>query len=224
MTPCYANKRKQGALTRYYYYRCTSTHHKGWDACSTKQVSADRLEKYMLENLERISLDKSYIENLVFKLNHSSNTDTRSGYELSQVCSKFSPEAIISTLQNFLSALAERKGMERNLFAKRFIKGILYSKENLKITLFYSENSKKLKNSPPKKMTDLLSQGSQKFLETQEGNLFPSYNSKFVSNMMAAGLGLEPRYLGSKPRVLPLDDPAILFIDNLLLTIVRCLL
>jgi len=31
----------------------------------------------------------------------------------------------------------------------------------------------------------LLSQGSQKFSETQEGNLFPSYNSKFVSNMLA---------------------------------------
>ena len=210
MTPCFANKRTQGKLTRYYYYRCTSTHHKGWDACPTKQVSADRLEKYILENLERISLDKSYIENLVFRLNHSVNTDTRSGYEPSQVCSKFSPEAIINLLQNFLSALAERKGMERNLFAKRFIKDILYSKENIKITLFYSENSKKLKNSPPKKMTDLLSQGSQKFSETQEGNSFPSYNSKFVSNMLAPGLGLEPRLPGPEPGVLPLDDPGLI--------------
>ena len=185
MTPCFTNKRKQGVLKRYYYYRCTSTYHKGWNACSTKQISAGKLEKYILENLERISLDKNYIETLVFKLNHSSNTDTRSGYELSQVCSKFSPEAIISTLQNFLSALTERKGMERNLLAKRFLKGIFYSKENIKIALFYSENSKKLKNSPDKKMTDLLSQGSPKFLEKDNKNSVLLGENQFVSNMMA---------------------------------------
>ena len=192
MTPCFTNKRKQEALKRYYYYRCTSTYHKGWDACSTKQISADKLEKYILENLERVSLDKNYIETLVFKLNHSLNTPTRSGYEPSQVCSKFSSEAIINLLQNFLSALAERKGMERNLLAKRFLKGIIYSKENIKITLFYSENSKKLKNSLDKKTSALLSQGSQKFLETQGESELSPYNSKFVSNMMAPRGGFEP--------------------------------
>ena len=60
--------------------------------------------------------------------------------------------------------------MERNLLAKRFPKGILYSKENIKITLFYSENSKKLKNSPDKKTPALLSQGSPKFLEKDNKN------------------------------------------------------
>ncbi len=29
---------------------------------------------------------------------------------------------------------------------------------------------------------------------------------------MAAGQGLEPRFLGPKPSVLPLDDPAITYI------------
>jgi len=83
--------------------------------------------------------------------------------------------------------------MERNLFAKRFIKGILYSKENLKITLFYSENLKELKISGGKKITALLSQGSQKISGGQGESSLSSYNPKFVSNMMAAGPGFEPR-------------------------------
>ena len=55
----------------------------------------------------------------------------------------------------------------------------------------------------------MLSQGSPKFSGEQEGNKFPSYNSKFVSNMMAAGLGFEPRLTDSESAVLPLDDLAM---------------
>ncbi|MBC7333746.1 MAG: recombinase zinc beta ribbon domain-containing protein [Actinobacteria bacterium] len=72
MTPCFTNKRKEGKLKRYYYYRCTSTLKRDWESCSTKQVNAERLERYILESLERISLDRNYIENLVFRLNHDS--------------------------------------------------------------------------------------------------------------------------------------------------------
>ncbi len=51
-------------------------------------------------------------------------------------------ETIIFILQFFLSSLATQKGTERNLFAKKFIKQIIYSKEIIEITLFYSENFK----------------------------------------------------------------------------------
>jgi len=70
MTPCYTNKRKGRKLKRYYYYRCTDTFHREWGSCSTRQVSANRLESYIFENLERISLDKQYIDSLIFSLNH----------------------------------------------------------------------------------------------------------------------------------------------------------
>jgi len=89
MTSCFTNKKDNGKLKRYYYYRCTSTLQQDWQACSVKQVSAERLENYALENLERISLDKNYLENLVFKFNHSSNPELKNsviprqvGYEL----------------------------------------------------------------------------------------------------------------------------------------------
>lgn len=55
------------------------------------------------------------------------------------------------TLQNilkiFLKSLAQKKGIERNLLIKKFIKNILYSKEQIQINLYYSEYFDALKNS-----------------------------------------------------------------------------
>ena len=39
--------------------------------CTTRQVNADRLERFVLENLKRVSRDEPYIENLCFRLNHN---------------------------------------------------------------------------------------------------------------------------------------------------------
>ena len=114
-----------------------------WRACSVKQVSAERLENFCLENLERISVDKNYIENLVFRLNNDFQSPRRAGYELTEVCSKFpqfSAEKIADTLNFFISALKNSKGIERNLLAKRFLEKIVYSPESIKISLFASQN------------------------------------------------------------------------------------
>ena len=200
MTPCFTNKWPEGKLKRYYYYRCTSTHHKSWQACPVKQVNADRLEKYILENLERISLDQDYIDNLVFKLNHnlkslnpefkSSSPPHRAGYELTKVCSKLSPETIVSILKSFLSFLSQGRGVERNLLSKRFIKGIFYSKENIKITLFYSENSKNFLISGNKESPALLSQGRANFSGRSETSSLPPQENKFVSDYSGSGRGI----------------------------------
>jgi len=48
MTPFHTNKIRNGKRTRYYYYRCTCTFKKDWNSCSTKQVSANRLEDFYL--------------------------------------------------------------------------------------------------------------------------------------------------------------------------------
>jgi site-specific DNA recombinase len=143
MTSSFSNKRSNGKLKRYYYYRCTSTMHQDWQACPVKMVSAERIENFVLENLEQISVDKDYIENLVFRMNNDLNTPRGIGYKPSQACSKFSklsPEAILNTLKFFLSELKTKTGIEKNLLAKKFIEKIIYSKEKIKISLFYSEN------------------------------------------------------------------------------------
>ncbi len=199
MSACFTNKHNEGKLKRYYYYRCNSTKKKGWQACSTKQVSAERLENYILENLERISLDKNYVENLVFKLNHNlkglnhslknSGSPVGDGIEPSQVCSKFSKysvETIVSILKSFLSALATKKGIERNLLIRRGVKEIIYSKENIKITLFYSENLKDFQFSETKESPALLSQGRVNFSGRNEASSFPPQQSEFVSDTTSA--------------------------------------
>ena len=199
MSACFTNKRNRGKLKRYYYYRCTCTNKKGWQACSTKQVSAERIERYILENLERISFDQDYIDNLVFKLNHSLkslNPDLKNsfpavgdGLEPSGSCSKFSKfsvETIVSILNSLLSFLSQRRGVERNLLAKNFIKGILYSQENIKITLFYSENLKDFQISETKESPALLSQGRVNFSGRSEASSLPPQQKEFVSDTMSA--------------------------------------
>ena len=183
MSACFTNKHRNGKLKRYYYYRCTSVNKKGWRACSTKEVSAERIENYILENLERICLDKDYIENLVFKLNHSLNTPSEEGIEPPKVCSKFSVETIISILQSFLSALATKKGFERNLFAKIFIKEIIYSGENIKISLFYSGN---FKNFLAGKSPARLQAGGAEIPNRRKENSIFSNESEFVSETTSA--------------------------------------
>ena len=133
MTSCFTNKYIAGKLNRYYYYRCTATMKQDWQACSVKQVSAERLEDFCLENLERISVDKNYIENLIFRLNNDTQAGHRAGYELTDRCSKFSTENLSDTLKFFLIGLKTTKGIERNLFAKRFLSNIFYSPESIKI-------------------------------------------------------------------------------------------
>jgi site-specific DNA recombinase len=196
MSACFTNKHRNGKLNRYYYYRCTSINKKGWQACSIGEVSAERIERYILENLERISLDRDYIDNLVFKLNHSLNSSkpvlknstpaVGDGIEPSGLCSKFSKfsvETIASILKSFLLFLSQRRGVERNLLVKRFLKEIIYSPETIKITLFYSENLKDFQISETKESPALLSQGRANFLgASQEGSL-PPQKREFASNL-----------------------------------------
>ena len=139
MTPCHTNKRKDGKMTRYYYYRCTKTFKRDWTSCTIRQVSADRLENYIFKSLERISFDKHYIDSLIFKLNNSQAGD-RIGLELSQAClesSKISPEIFEQTLCLFVKGIFERKGIDKNIWVKKFIKSITYSKEEILLTLYY---------------------------------------------------------------------------------------
>lgn len=115
MTPCHTNKKKQNRLKRYYYYRCTKTFKREWNSCNVRQVSADRLEDFIFENLERISGDSHYIDSLIFKLNNSQTGD-RIGLELLQTCSespKISAEIFEQTLRLFVKGLFERKGIEK---------------------------------------------------------------------------------------------------------------
>ena len=60
--------------------------------------------------------------------------------ELTKSCSKFSSDTVQFILSSLLSLLARQKGIERNLLIKKFIKDIIYSKNQIQINLYYSTN------------------------------------------------------------------------------------
>lgn len=135
MTPCFTYK-KNKKRKHYYYYRCTKTLRGKWNDCSTQQVSAERLENFIFQNLERISLDKRYIDSFIFMLNNSKAGD-HSGLELRPNHPKIDPETFRETLQSFVRGLAESKGVQKTIFVKKHIKKIAYSREEIVISLYY---------------------------------------------------------------------------------------
>jgi site-specific DNA recombinase len=180
MSGSFSNKHTNGKFNRrYYYYRCTSTTKYDWQACPVKQVSAERLENFCLENLERILLDKNYIENLVFRLNNDENAGYRVGYELTNECSKFSTETISDTLKFFLDGLKTKKRIERNLFAKKFLSNIFYSPESVKIRFILRQSGGEAaaERSPAPPLAGLGERTTS------------SQNSEFVPSNLAAGQG-----------------------------------
>ena len=155
MTPTHSIKRTVSNRKRkYYYYRCTCTLKKQWKTCSTKQISADRIENFISDNFERIANDGLYLQHLVAKWNQNerlkhfeSSKKTGnfegapfgSGFEPSGLSSKFpeiNPTHLGQTLVHFIKELKEKKGIEKHLTAKKFIKNIIYSKEKITINLF----------------------------------------------------------------------------------------
>ena len=139
MTLHYTKKKARRRAKRYHYYRCTKTLKRDWDSCTTKQVSANKLDDYIFQYLERISIDQQYIESLTFKLNND-RPGGRTGCELSSEKQQICPDQVEQALKNFLKGLAERKGLEKNLWGKNFIKKIIYSKEQIELNLYYFED------------------------------------------------------------------------------------
>ena len=127
MTSSHTNK---GNMRRYYYYRCTKTFKQDWRACSTRQVNADRLEGFVIDNLKRISLDKHYIDSLIFKLNFEGSR-VRQGLEPTELCS----ETVQKNLKEFVNYIEKTNKIEQALIMRKYIKDILYSKESIQINM-----------------------------------------------------------------------------------------
>lgn len=106
--------------------------------------------------------------------------------------------------------------MDRNLMAQKFIQKIIYSSQNIKISLFYPEGeqapyragSEIIKNFSAIKNPARQKAGGLSWLCPDKENSVLRQNKKFVASNAAAGPGFEPGYPLPKSGVLPLDDPA----------------
>ena len=168
MTPCHSNKYTKGKMKRYYYYRCLKTFKGDWKDCNTRQVSAERLENYVLENLRRISLDKHYLSSLSPSRRHSE-------LELTASCSKIDPDHLGFALKYYLGELEKKKSGGKNLWAKQFIQSINYSIESIQINLFYFLDSRgQEKTNPAEKICGILK-------EKNASSPFRSISNYYVS-------------------------------------------
>jgi len=141
MTPSYSLKTYKGKKTKYRYYRCTRTVKHNWADCTVKQVNSNRLENYIFENLERISNDFPYIDNLMFRLNHTLDVPHQTGYEQSAENEPFSAKFFQSRLKTILKEQSFRRGVKKNLFLRNHIQEIIYSKEKILIKFIYPDCS-----------------------------------------------------------------------------------
>ena len=77
---------------------------------------------------------------MTFKLNND-RLDDRTGCELGAKIQQIGPDQVEQTLKFFLKGIAERKGLEKNLWGKKFIHKIIYSKDQIELTLCCSKTS-----------------------------------------------------------------------------------
>lgn len=133
MTPCFVNK---NIRKRYYYYRCVSTFKHSWDSCNLKQINADKLEDYVIDKLTEISKDNNYVENWIFRLNHTYRTGHHSGLELSKEKLLLDPKGVQEHLGKFLETLEKLSEIDKISWVKEHIKKIVYAKNEIRVTLY----------------------------------------------------------------------------------------
>lgn len=141
MTPTFSVKtvKATGQRKYYYYYRCTSTFKFGWDHCSIRQVSAEKLESHIIDNIKRIARDKQYLESLIFKLNFD-RSGGRTGYAAEDNRSSktvFEPEILGELLSRFSDAVDNTTQIERAILFRKLLESIVFSKDKIQMNIFY---------------------------------------------------------------------------------------
>ena len=140
MSASFSNKVKDNQRTRYFYYRCSSVTKRDLSFCSTRVVSADRLDSHVINELAKISANKQYLESLIFTLNYQQQ-GSQQGFEPQGVASPYTPERVKEIIQIITNAYKLPGKNEKELIIKRHIKQINYSKDNVEVMINYVGNS-----------------------------------------------------------------------------------
>ena len=138
MSAVFSNKIRKGERIRYFYYRCSVVCKRDNSFCGTRQVSADRLDAFVIENLDAISKNQQYLESLIFVLNHQPQ-GSQKGIEPEGVTSGYTVERVRETLKNITNVSKLKTKIEKEIIIKKHIKNIIYSKEAIEVNLLYSD-------------------------------------------------------------------------------------
>ena len=142
MSPVFSNKISSGKRVRYFYYKCVGACKRDRSFCSTRQVSSDRLDEFIIDNLDNIAKNKQYLDSLIFTLNNSPKP-IPSGLELKGSSSDEIPintERVREILQNIVDASKIKGKIEKRVIVKRHIGKVIYSKETIEVKVLYSES------------------------------------------------------------------------------------
>ena len=135
MSPTFTNKPEK----RYYYYMCTKVTKQGKDACGIKEVNAEKLESFLIENLSRIADDKQYIENLAYKTAHESPRPA--GVELPKESPKILATRASQVLMEFKNKIQTATQVEKCLIFRKTIQGVKFYKEHLEVIVFIKDTN-----------------------------------------------------------------------------------
>ena len=129
MTNVFTNKIKR----RYYYYKCLKVTRDAETPCSIREVNAEKLESFLIENFSRISQDRQYIENLVFrlayKLPHLAGIELR-GASLEKLVTR-----VQEVLIEFKNKVENASQIEKCLAFKKIIQRIQFSKDSMEVVI-----------------------------------------------------------------------------------------
>jgi len=139
MTFSFTNKNRKGPRVRYYYYRCSSISKRDRSFCGIRHVSMDRLDKFVIENLSRISADPYYLEGLMLKHKNECQP-VLMGVEMRGSTSPSTPENVKSSMEKIIEAAKLKDLTERKNIIRKYVNGINYSKENIEVVLNYYDN------------------------------------------------------------------------------------
>ena len=133
MSPTFTDKKGPNEKHRYFYYRCTATRHKGWNACSSRQISAARLEHVIHQHLLRLSKDPVHLRQMLFSLKNAPEQPELTGVEPPHDLDRLTPEMLQNSLQRHIENCARKTGIEKALAVRRGVEKIYYSKDTITV-------------------------------------------------------------------------------------------
>ncbi|MBK7575546.1 MAG: recombinase family protein [Elusimicrobia bacterium] len=138
MSASFIDKMNKSGPRRYFYYRCSSLSHKGWKACSTREINADRFSDMFYRDMLRVSMDPEYLKNLIFSRNYQTRPRTGVGFEPFHENGDLTPEKLQENLKAFVKAYARKTGIEKTLEVRRWIKKVEYSQKTISVEFVYA--------------------------------------------------------------------------------------
>ena len=140
MSSIFTNKFKNGRRVRYFYYRCCGIVKRDRSFCSTRMVSVDRFDGFVIDNLDKIAKNQQYLDSLIFTLNHGYQ-DRMEGIKLKASGLAFTAERTREILQEIINASKMTGKVEKRVIMKRHIEKVIYSKETIEVKVLYSESA-----------------------------------------------------------------------------------